>query len=230
MLAINSKPLKVASHSKMVGDHFWRRTSENRINFVNLQGVWKSTTALMWRNENKLHFLQEDAEWMKSLIEYDSWQWNWVYLNHRWLQTATWHSPHVLGRLFNYWHCFARETQYDSGATVRGYWIASQLPLHALPLITTGERLPAKEKIKKMRRPKCYGLSFFSGEVTAMILPCFSLLKTNGNLLYIRNQFVPHSKLFPPRLQKPISLWCTNQKPLSVLRSTQNPQRKTSAI
>ena len=88
----------------------------------------------------------------------------------------------------------------------------------------------SKGKDQKDATPKMLWSQFFSGEVTAMILPCFSLLKTNGNLLYIRNQFVPHSKLFPPRLQKPISLWCTNQKPLSVLRSTQNPQRKTSAI
>ena len=29
---------------------------------------------------------------------------------------------------------------------------------------------------------------------------CFNLLKTKRNLLYIRNQFVPRSKLFPPRL------------------------------
>ena len=35
----------------------------------------------------------------------------------------------------------------------------------------------------------------------------FNILKTKHNLLYvyIRNQFVPRCKLFPPRLQKPIS-------------------------
>ena len=33
----------------------------------------------------------------------------------------------------------------------------------------------------------------------------FNLLKTKRNLLYIRNQSVPHSKHVPPWLQKPIS-------------------------
>jgi len=32
-----------------------------------------------------------------------------------------------------------------------------------------------------------------------------NLLKTKRNLLYIKNQPVPRSKLFPPRLQKRIS-------------------------
>ena len=42
------------------------------------------------------------------------------------------------------------------------------------------------------------------------------LLKTKRNLPYIRNQPVPPSKHFPPRLQKPISI---KQKSLSVLIS-----------
>lgn len=33
----------------------------------------------------------------------------------------------------------------------------------------------------------------------------FNLLKTKRNLLYMRNKSVPHSKHFPPQLQKPIS-------------------------
>ena len=32
-----------------------------------------------------------------------------------------------------------------------------------------------------------------------------NLLKTKRNLLYIRNQFIPRSKLFSPQLYKPIS-------------------------
>ena len=33
----------------------------------------------------------------------------------------------------------------------------------------------------------------------------FNLLKTKRNLFYIRNRFVPRSKHFTPRLQKPVS-------------------------
>ena len=36
--------------------------------------------------------------------------------------------------------------------------------------------------------------------------PSINLLKTKRNLLYIRNQFVPRSKLVPPWLQKPSQL------------------------
>lgn len=53
VLAINSKPLEVASRSKVLGDYFCRRTCENRINFVNQEAVWKSKTVLMWRNERR---------------------------------------------------------------------------------------------------------------------------------------------------------------------------------
>jgi hypothetical protein len=48
-----------------------------------------------------------------------------------------------------------------------------------------------------------------------------NLLKTNRNVLYTRNQSVPRSKHFLPRLYKSISQWCIKQKSLSVLISVQ---------
>jgi len=65
--------------------------------------------------------------------------------------------------------------------------------------------------------------------VGTVLKDAINLLKTKRNLLYIRNQTVPRCKHFLPRLY-PISLCCTKQKPLSVLRSVQNTQRKASTM
>ena len=42
----------------------------------------------------------------------------------------------------------------------------------------------------------------------------FNPLKTNGRLLYLKSQPVPHSKHFSSRLSKPTSLWCKWYKSL----------------
>ena len=79
----------------------------------------------------------------------------------------------------------------------------------------------------------CAGSSYFE----VMLWRCvglsgseINLLKTKRNLLYIRNQSVPRSKHFPPRLWKPISKSRIKQKSLSVLISVQNTERKKSVM
>jgi hypothetical protein len=65
---------------------------------------------------------------------------------------------------------------------------------------------------------------------TTLLNNNLNLLNTKHNLLYMSNQSVPRCKHFPPQLYKPISQCCTNQNPLSVLRSTQNTQHKASTM
>jgi hypothetical protein len=73
---------------------------------------------------------------------------------------------------------------------------------------------------------KCYKRAHFKNFFPVSSI---KLLKTKRNLLYIRNQSVPRSKHFPPRLQKPISQCCIKQKSLSWY-PYKNTKRKANAM
>ena len=66
--------------------------------------------------------------------------------------------------------------------------------------------------------PKNFNLHQHRCEKLESRILCFNPLKTKRRLLYLKTQFVPRSKHFPSRLQKPINLCCKWHKSLFVLR------------